>query len=92
MGISIALGTITGCFGGVIRDVLAAIKPLIFRKEIYASAAVFGGFLFAVILQWSGSLFWAQITGIVSTILIRVLAVRFELELPKLDQGPGKMT
>lgn len=85
VGISVALGTITGCFGGVIRDVLAAIKPLIFRKEIYASAAVLGGLLFAAILTWTGSLFWAQITGIVSTVLFRIVAVKFELELPKLS-------
>jgi len=87
VGISVALGTITGCFGGVIRDVLAAIKPLIFRKELYASAAILGGLLFAVILQWTGSLFWAQITGILSTIIIRVVAVKYELELPKLSKN-----
>lgn len=85
VGISVALGTITGCFGGVIRDVLAAIKPLIFRKEIYASAAVLGGILFAGILHWTGSLLWAQVAGIVTTVLFRVVAVRFELELPKLS-------
>lgn len=85
VGISVALGTITGCFGGVIRDVLAAIKPLIFRKEIYASAAVLGGILFAGILHWTGSLLWAQIAGITTTVLFRVVAVRFELELPKLS-------
>ncbi|MEO5562990.1 MAG: trimeric intracellular cation channel family protein, partial [Chitinophagaceae bacterium] len=42
-GICIALGTITGCFGGVIRDVLLNNIPLIFRKEIYASASIAGG-------------------------------------------------
>ncbi len=87
VGISVALGTITGCFGGIIRDVLAAIKPLIFRKEIYASAAVLGGLLFAAILTWTGSLFWAQITGIFSTVVFRVVAVKFNLELPKLSLG-----
>lgn len=86
-GISIALGTVTGCFGGVIRDVLAAIKPLIFRKEIYASASVIGGSLFVVILELAGSLMWAQLTGIFSTLVIRFIAVRFGLELPKLNPG-----
>lgn len=85
VGISIALGTVTGCFGGVIRDVLAAIKPLIFRKEIYASASVLGGLLFVGILELTGSLLWAQITGIFSTLIFRVVAVRFGLELPKLS-------
>jgi uncharacterized membrane protein YeiH len=84
IGISIALGTVTGCFGGVIRDVLAAIKPLIFRKEIYASAAVLGGLAFVVTNIVSGSLIAAQIAGILSTTLIRIIAVKFHLELPKL--------
>lgn len=83
-GISVALGTITGCFGGVIRDVLAAIKPLIFRKEIYASAAMFGGLVFAGTQYFWESLIWAQILGIFSTTVIRVIAVRYHLELPKL--------
>lgn len=85
VGISVALGTVTGCFGGVIRDVLAAIKPLIFRKEIYASASVLGGVLFAAVLYGSGSLLWAQAAGITSTILIRVIAVKYHLELPRLS-------
>ena len=37
-GICIALGTVTACFGGVIRDVLLNKVPLIFHKEIYALA------------------------------------------------------
>lgn len=92
IGISVALGTVTGCFGGVIRDVLAAIKPLIFRKEIYASASVLGGLLFVGILELTGSLLWAQLTGIFSTLIFRIIAVRFGLELPKLsaEETPEK--
>ena len=46
-GICIALGTITACFGGVIRDVLLNNVPLLFRKEIYAMACIAGGYLIA---------------------------------------------
>jgi uncharacterized membrane protein YeiH len=88
VGISVALGTVTGCFGGVIRDVLAAIKPLIFRKEIYASAAVLGGLVFAGSLYLFGSLIAAQLAGIFSTTIFRIIAVRFHLELPKLYPNP----
>jgi uncharacterized membrane protein YeiH len=35
--VCIALGTMTACFGGVIRDILCAEIPVIFRKEIYAT-------------------------------------------------------
>ena len=40
--ICVALGTITACFGGVIRDILCNEIPVIFRKEIYASACIAG--------------------------------------------------
>ena len=42
-GICVALGTISACFGGVLRDVLFNKVPLIFQKEIYALACIFGG-------------------------------------------------
>ena len=41
--ICIALGTITASFGGVIRDILCNEIPVIFRKEIYATACIMGG-------------------------------------------------
>ena len=44
--ICIALGTMTACFGGVIRDILCTEIPVIFRKEIYATVCIFGGIVF----------------------------------------------
>lgn len=83
IGISITLGTITGCFGGVTRDVLAGTRPLIFRKEIYAMASVIGGLLYVGILTQTDAVIWAQIAAIVSIILIRIIALRFGLRLPQ---------
>ena len=82
--ICVALGTLSACFGGVIRDILCNEIPIIFRKEIYATACIAGAFTYfglqytlltddAVVLI-SGSL----------VILIRVLAVTFKLSLPTL--------
>ena len=41
--ICVALGTMSACFGGVIRDILCNEIPIIFRKEIYATACILGG-------------------------------------------------
>lgn len=87
VGISVALGAVTGCFGGVIRDVLAATKPLIFRKEIYASASVIGGLLYIMIAELGNSITIAQITAISSVMFIRFIAVRYHLELPKVNHS-----
>lgn len=83
IGVSVALGMITGCFGGVLRDVLSGDKPLIFQKEVYAMAALTGGLLFVLILHLFDSLFVAQLLGIVVIVLIRIIAVRYKLGLPR---------
>lgn len=82
-GISVALGTITGCFGGVIRDVLSGSKPLIFRKEIYAMAAVAGGIIFITVWYTTEAELLAQIAGLLSVSIIRIVAVRYHLGLPR---------
>lgn len=83
IGISITLGTITGCFGGVIRDVLSGIKPLIFRGEIYAMASVIGGLLYVTVLNMVEGEIWAQVVSILSIIVIRIIALRYKLRLPR---------
>lgn len=82
-GISITLGTITGCFGGVIRDVLSGNKPLIFQEEVYAMAAVAGGIIFVTILHFTEALLTAQVLAITIIILVRFIAVRYHLGLPR---------
>lgn len=81
-GIAIALGTITACFGGVIRDVLLNQVPLIFRKEIYASACIAGGLLYVFLSHFSVPALWAQTSCIILIVFIRVIAVTFDLSLP----------
>lgn len=79
--ICIALGTITGCFGGVLRDVLLNNVPLVFRKEIYASASIAGGILYFILIGGIDH----QLTYIISMVLIvliRLLALRFKWFLP----------
>jgi uncharacterized membrane protein YeiH len=49
--ICIALGTITGCFGGIIRDVLLNEIPYVFRKDVYASACIAGGIAYFILLK-----------------------------------------
>ena len=82
-GVCIMLGTITGCFGGVIRDVLLNNVPLLFQKEIYASASIAGGVIFFVLLRFSLTNNVCSAISILVIFFIRVLAVRFNWSLPK---------
>ncbi|WDT69049.1 trimeric intracellular cation channel family protein [Cloacibacterium sp. TD35] len=82
--IGITLGTITGCFGGIIRDILLNRIPLIFRKEIYATAAILGGFVYILLRNFSGlSEEINQIITILLIVSIRMLAVKYHWQMPK---------
>jgi uncharacterized membrane protein YeiH len=81
-GICIALGTITACFGGVIRDVLLNEVPLLFRKEIYAMACMAGGTFYFLPKPVNLDANVVKIICILVIFAIRVIAVRFKLSLP----------
>ncbi len=82
--ICIALGTMSACFGGVIRDILCNEIPVIFRKEIYATACILGGLSYFLIRKFPiDSNFVFIISGVV-VILVRLIAVRFKIRLPSL--------
>ena len=82
--ICIALGVITASFGGVIRDILCNEIPVIFRKEIYATACIIGGMLYLILLNTSMAEHYAYALGIIMVISIRILAVRFKIALPNI--------
>ena len=82
--ICIALGTMSACFGGVIRDILCNEIPVIFRKEIYATACILGGVAYFLIkmLPIEGD-FVFVFAGLV-VIIVRLLAVKFKISLPSI--------
>lgn len=80
--ICIALGTVTACFGGVIRDISLNNIPLIFQKEIYATACILGGVLYFMLLNTGININIVDFVCIVFIFIIRLLAVRYNLSLP----------
>lgn len=83
IGVCIAIGTITACFGGVVRDVLLNNIPLLFRKEIYALACITGGLIYFGLKNIQLDANIAKVICILIIFAIRVLAVRFKLSLPQ---------
>jgi uncharacterized membrane protein YeiH len=83
-GICIALGTISACFGGVLRDVLLNKVPLIFQKEIYALACIIGGIVYYFLKQTAINDDVAKIICVLLIFFIRVIAVKFKLSLPRI--------
>ena len=82
--ICIALGTVTGCFGGIIRDISLNNIPLIFEKEIYATACILGGTVFVALLHTGINIDLLEGISIVIIFLIRILAVRYDWRLPSI--------
>ncbi|MCG2418293.1 trimeric intracellular cation channel family protein [Aequorivita sp. F47161] len=80
--ICIALGTITACFGGVIRDILCNEIPIVFRKEIYATACILGASAYFLLLKTPMPLDFIVIISGSVVFIVRLLAVYFNLSLP----------
>lgn len=80
----VALGTITACFGGVIRDILCNEIPVVFRKEVYATACILGAFSYFLLRRLPFTEEYAYSAAILIIIGIRLLAVRFKIALPSI--------
>ncbi|XDD53480.1 trimeric intracellular cation channel family protein [Leptospira sp. WS4.C2] len=81
---SALLGMISAIFGGVIRDTLMNEVPFIFRKEIYATACLVGSVLYIVLNVWNINANWNLVISATVVVGIRVVAVRYNLGLPKI--------
>jgi uncharacterized membrane protein YeiH len=83
--VCIVMGAITGTLGGVVRDVLLNEVPLLFRKDIYALTCIAGGGVYfgCHYLAIPGGL--TELIAAGTIICIRLLAVRFHLQLPHLQ-------
>lgn len=76
------VGVMTGIGGGILRDVLVGRTPVVLRREIYAVAAIIGGIIYWFLSQGINS---GAATYIATSIiiLIRLLAVKKDMHLPK---------
>lgn len=86
MWVGMIMGIITGAFGGVLRDILINEEPLVFRKDIYATACLAGGLVYWFILLGGGSPLLQQIACAATVILLRILALKYSLSLPTLGK------
>lgn len=83
--ICITLGTMTACFGGVVRDILCNDIPVIFRKEIYATICIVGGIIFFILKQTDLSDSLIYLTTSLLIILLRLIVVKYKWSLPRVN-------
>jgi uncharacterized membrane protein YeiH len=82
---AIILGMVSAVFGGVIRDTLINEIPIIFRKEIYASACLAGAFLYVLLNYFGASPNVCFFSSIGMIVFIRLVAVKYKIALPKIQ-------
>lgn len=88
--IAIVMGLLTATFGGLIRDVLCNEIPLILRKEIYATAALFGALVYIALGTLSLPYSLAELGGICSCFFIRAFGLSRGLSLPSYRPRVGR--
>jgi uncharacterized membrane protein YeiH len=81
--IVVVAGMITGCVGGVLRDVLCNDVPLLFRAELYASVSIVTGLLYIGGIKYGFSPDLVTLVAAVIGLTFRLLAIRLKLEMPK---------
>jgi uncharacterized membrane protein YeiH len=81
--IVIVAGMITGCAGGVLRDILCNDVPLLFRSELYASVSIVTGLFYALSFGLNvNQELWTALTFVLG-LSFRLLAIRYKWEMPK---------
>lgn len=88
----VTMGLLTGIGGGVIRDVLSREVPVVLREEVYASASIAGGLVYALLTRAEVIETVAVGTAIAVTITIRLMSIWFGWHLPRLtanDESAG---
>lgn len=81
----ILMGTLTGAGGGVLRDLLSGKVPLIFRQDIYASAAIAGIAVYLLLRAVRTAPSTALATGFATVVGTRLAAIAFDLRLPTFE-------
>ena len=79
------LGFITAVGGGALRDIMACQMPDIFRKHIYAVAAIAGAIVLAMLYRFTGMENLAMVSGFLLVLVLRKLAAHFLWNLPKVN-------
>ena len=88
--VAVALGTMTGVFGGLIRDVICREVPLVLRGELYATTCIAGGVAYILLQTLSMSTEICMLAAMLTTLMMRFMAMRWNWHLPVFDFSPPK--
>ena len=84
---TIILGVITAVTGGLLRDVLCQLEPVLLHRETIATSSLCGALAFVALIALNVEASVATIIGGVVVALVRILSIQFDLNLPKFKQA-----
>jgi len=84
--VALVMGMSSAVMGGVIRDVLTNEIPLIFHREIYASACLAGGMVYLLLHPFNINEDFLFVISAAIIVTVRTIAVQYKLELPRIKK------
>jgi uncharacterized membrane protein YeiH len=84
---AIILGAITAVTGGLLRDVLCQLEPVLLHRETIGTSSLMGAIVFVALRQSDLELNFAALIGALVVIATRILSIYFDLHLPKFNSG-----
>jgi len=84
---AIILGAITAVTGGLLRDVLCQLEPVLLHRETIGTSSLMGAIVFVALRQSDLELNIAALIGALVVIVTRILSIYFDLHLPKFNSG-----
>jgi uncharacterized membrane protein YeiH len=80
---SIIFGVITAVTGGLLRDVLCQVEPVLLHRETIGTSALVGATAFVALVSLNVAELPAVLVGGFLVIMTRVVSIQFDLHLPK---------
>lgn len=84
---TIILGVITAITGGLLRDLLCQLEPVLLHRETIATSSLCGAAAFVLLIELEVVVTAATITAGIVVALVRALSIQFDLNLPKFRAG-----
>lgn len=88
--VSVVMGMMTATFGGLLRDVICAEKPLILNREVYATCAALAAAVHIILFEAGVPVHWAAIAGFLAGFGLRAAGILAHLSLPVYKARPGR--
>ena len=80
-------GMLTAIGGGILRDVFVSQTPIVFVKELYASASFLGASVFYLVILLTNDVYAGTISGLLLATGLRIIAMKYNWNLPKVKSS-----